>query len=130
MNQTELGEKIGVTYQQLQKYETGANRMGAGRLAAIASALDVPITFFLDQLEARTEPLGEEDAIVLALQDPITVELVRAITAVHDPALKRCVLEGFVTLTLRPPFGCGKNGGIADFSRIHLPAISTRSYLT
>ena len=93
MNQTELGEKIGVTYQQLQKYETGANRMGAGRLAAVATALDVPITYFLDQPEARTESLGEEDAIVLALRDPETVELVRAISAVYDPALKRRVVE-------------------------------------
>jgi len=93
MRQTNLGEKIGVTFQQLQKYEQGANRIGAGRLAAIATALNVPITFFFDQAEAGSGSLGEEDAVVLALQDPVTVELVRAFAAVSDPIQRRRVLE-------------------------------------
>ena len=93
MSQTELGEKIGVTFQQVQKYELGTNRIGAGRLASIAGALDVPITFLLDQPGSGDGLPGEEDAIALALRDPETVELVRAFSAVKGPALKRHVVE-------------------------------------
>src|SRR5256884_8569605 len=48
LSQTELADKIGVTFQQVQKYEKGVNRIGAGRLQRITEALDVPITFFFD----------------------------------------------------------------------------------
>src|SRR5881227_4132536 len=48
LSQTELADKIGVTFQQVQKYEKGVNRIGAGRLQRISEALDVPITFFFD----------------------------------------------------------------------------------
>src|SRR4051795_8296778 len=50
LSQTELGQRLGVTFQQIQKYEKGANRVGAGRLQRIAEVLDVPITFFYDGL--------------------------------------------------------------------------------
>src|SRR3954464_14693825 len=46
LSQTELADKIGVTFQQVQKYEKGVNRIGAGRLQRISEALEVPITFF------------------------------------------------------------------------------------
>ena len=48
MSQTELGRKIDVTFQQVQKYENGTNRVGSGRLFKIASSLDVPITAFFE----------------------------------------------------------------------------------
>ena len=48
LSQTELADKIGVTFQQVQKYEKGVNRIGAGRLQRISEALEVPITFFFD----------------------------------------------------------------------------------
>src|SRR5881227_2312776 len=47
-SQTELADRIGVTFQQVQKYEKGVNRIGAGRLQRISEALEVPITFFFD----------------------------------------------------------------------------------
>ena len=46
LSQTELGERIGVTFQQVQKYEKGTNRIGAGRLSRIAQALEVPVAYF------------------------------------------------------------------------------------
>src|SRR5919198_5422244 len=46
LSQTELAERIGVTFQQVQKYEKGVNRIGAGRLQRISEALEVPISFF------------------------------------------------------------------------------------
>ena len=48
LSQTDLANGIGVTFQQVQKYEKGVNRIGAGRLQRISEALDVPITFFFD----------------------------------------------------------------------------------
>ena len=48
LSQTELADGIGVTFQQVQKYEKGVNRIGAGRLQRISEALEVPITFFFD----------------------------------------------------------------------------------
>src|SRR5260370_31061794 len=46
MSQTELGNRVGITFQQIQKYEKGVNRVGAGRLARIADVLSVPVSFF------------------------------------------------------------------------------------
>ena len=48
MSQSELGEKLGVTFQQVQKYEKGTNRVGASRLQNIASILNVPVSFFFE----------------------------------------------------------------------------------
>jgi len=50
MSQERLGEKLGLTFQQVQKYEKGANRMGASRLFTIASILDVPVEFFFEDM--------------------------------------------------------------------------------
>ena len=93
MSQTKLGEKIGVVFQQVQRYETGASRISAGRLASIASALGVPITFFFDGLNSAADSAGKEDALMIALRDEMTVELVKAFAAVPDPALRRCVVD-------------------------------------
>ena len=93
MSQTELGEKIGVTFQQIQKYELGANRVGAGRLASVATALGVPLTFFFEEMTSALDSAGAEDAISGALRDRVTVELVRAFAAVRDPLLRRRVVE-------------------------------------
>jgi transcriptional regulator with XRE-family HTH domain len=48
LSQVELGDRIGITFQQIQKYEKGISRIGAGRLQRIADTLEVPITFFFD----------------------------------------------------------------------------------
>lgn len=99
MSQAELGERIGVTFQQVQKYELGTNRMGAGRLAAVANALGVPITFFFDETTSTAGAPGEEDVIVLALRDPETVALIEAFAAVADPTMKRRILDFVRALT-------------------------------
>lgn len=53
MSQQRLGEQIGVTYQQIQKYENGSDRIGAGRLHQVAIAVDQPIEFFFNQAEEQ-----------------------------------------------------------------------------
>ncbi|WP_273791590.1 helix-turn-helix transcriptional regulator [Bartonella sp. CM31XJBT] len=53
ISQTELGKKLGVSFQQIQKYENGSNRVGAGRLQEIADILDVPISFFYTDISQK-----------------------------------------------------------------------------
>ena len=53
MSQEKLGENLGITFQQIQKYEKGTNRVGASRLQAIASILDVPVSFFFEDAPGR-----------------------------------------------------------------------------
>jgi transcriptional regulator with XRE-family HTH domain len=56
MSQTALGATLGISFQQVQKYETGSNRIGAGRLQQIADALRVPALFFFEELPDPNEP--------------------------------------------------------------------------
>ncbi len=55
ISQTKLGDAVGVSFQQLQKYEKGANRMGASRLHEISKILDVPVSFFFDDMPEELE---------------------------------------------------------------------------
>ncbi len=99
-----LAKAIGVTYQQLQKYESGFNRVGASRLFNLSRVLDVPISFFFEDLspaaagggKRRTRGLSEAPAAALepdSLSKPETVELVRAYYQVTDPGLRKRVLD-------------------------------------
>ncbi|UTO28135.1 helix-turn-helix domain-containing protein [Bartonella harrusi] len=55
ISQKQLGNQLGITFQQIQKYETGFNRVGAGRLQEIANILDVPISFFYTEISTKTK---------------------------------------------------------------------------
>jgi transcriptional regulator with XRE-family HTH domain len=69
MSQEKLGEKMNITFQQIQKYEKGTNRIGAGRLFELARILDVPVGYFFDEknTDARTmESLASKEAIDVA----------------------------------------------------------------
>ena len=69
LSQTELASRVGVTFQQLQKYETGVNRIGAGRLQRISEALEVPITFFFDSTpHAGRLPSNAQDSVFQFMQ--------------------------------------------------------------
>lgn len=57
LSRQQLAEKIGVTHQQLQKYEKGTNRISAGRLAAIAKSLKKPVSFFFEGIDSDTDVL-------------------------------------------------------------------------
>ena len=56
LSQSELGKALGLSFQQMQKYERGANTIGAGQLCGIARALDVPVSFFYDGLDGVSVP--------------------------------------------------------------------------
>ena len=80
LTQQQLAESVGIRFQQVQKYECGANRVSASRLFELAEALDVPVQYFYEGLDMRGEsasPEGEELAPDILSQKE-TVDLVRA----------------------------------------------------
>lgn len=101
MSQEKLGEAIGLTFQQVQKYERGANRIGASRLFELSRVLDVPVSFFFDDMPSETamrssrSHAGEDDAPIDL--DPMakreTLELVRAYYRIGESGVRKKVFE-------------------------------------
>ena len=103
MSQEKLGEALGLTFQQVQKYERGANRVGASRLYDLSRVLDVPVSYFFDDMNDETmaasprhmvratEDPPESEEAILAQRE--TLELVRAYTRIKDPNVRRQVQE-------------------------------------
>ena len=90
LSQTVLGQAIGVSFQQVQKYEKGRNRIGAGRLQAIADTLQVPVeTFFAGQAEID----DGETAASTFFSDPKVMEPVMAFTSIFDETTRNSVLS-------------------------------------
>ncbi len=86
MTQHQLAEQVGIKFQQIQKYETGANRISASRLWDIADALRVTVGFFYEGLEADTDA-GPQDGDLLA--DKEALELVRSYYAIPENQRRR-----------------------------------------
>ena len=82
MTQQQLAGHVGIKYQQIQKYETGMNRVSASRLWEIAAALEVPVAYFFEGLEGGVEPSGTLPGDVLA--DKEALELVRSYYAIPE----------------------------------------------
>jgi transcriptional regulator with XRE-family HTH domain len=66
ISQTALGEGLGITFQQVQKYERGANRISASKLYEIGKELGVPVSYFFDALEQTDKPALSEHELILA----------------------------------------------------------------
>ncbi|CAA7618279.1 helix-turn-helix domain-containing protein [Magnetospirillum sp. UT-4] len=94
MSQTELAKAVGLTFQQVQKYESGANRISASRLYHIAEALDVPVSFFFDDMPRNSGGLGEDPAPPL-LPDygREGLEMMRNYRRIDDEYIRRGVYE-------------------------------------
>jgi transcriptional regulator with XRE-family HTH domain len=107
MSQERLGEALGLTFQQVQKYERGVNRVGASRLFDLSRVLDVPISFFFDDMpdslsssfggQAGRRSAGFPDAPEGFGDDTLnrreTLELVRAYYRITDPAIRKRVFD-------------------------------------
>ena len=99
MNQATLGNGLGLTFQQVQKYEIGANRVSASRLSAMADFLRVPISYFFGDLPAAgTEVSAEDKAGREQFELPETIKLVRLYYAIPDPTVRRQFLEMVKTI--------------------------------
>jgi transcriptional regulator with XRE-family HTH domain len=112
MSQEKLGELLGLTFQQVQKYEKGANRIGASRLFDISSILGVPVSYFFDDLPSTDAAMVRKTNGTAAATDvdagPYMMEfvssaegfqLVRAFTKITDPRVRKRMLELVKSLT-------------------------------
>jgi len=88
MTQQQLAEKVGIKFQQIQKYETGMNRISASRLWDISEALEVPISFFFEGLESSAKQ-SDEAAPADFMADKEALELVRSYYAIPETQRRR-----------------------------------------
>lgn len=99
MSQEKLGESLGITFQQIQKYEKGTNRVGASRLQAIASILSVPVSFFFEDApggDAGSAKGLAEDAttfVVDFLNSTEGIQLNRAFARISQPKVRRKIID-------------------------------------
>ena len=94
MSQEKLGDHLGLTFQQVQKYEKGINRIGAGRLFEIARILDVPIDFFYDGVGTPSDGVGEARAPVMEFVSSTEgLQLSLAFMKIKDPKVRKRVLD-------------------------------------
>jgi hypothetical protein len=107
LSQERLGESLGLTFQQVQKYERGVNRVGASRLFDLSRVLDVPISFFFDDMpDSLSANFGgmpsRRQGGITETPDPFgddtlsrreTLELVRAYYRITDPSIRKRVFD-------------------------------------
>ncbi|WP_245986437.1 helix-turn-helix domain-containing protein [Azospirillum thermophilum] len=96
LSQTALGERVGVTFQQIQKYERGDNGIAASRLWQLAEVLDVPVGFFFDGMpaggrHAAADPVPDTPMPPLGRRE--TLELVKCYYRIKDPRVRRRVFD-------------------------------------
>ncbi len=106
MSQEKLGHALGLTFQQVQKYERGANRISASKLHDVSKILDVPISFFFENMPSGVRPIsGLSEAAAEPfeadqLQRRETIDLVRAYYRITDPQVRRRTLDLIKALSL------------------------------
>jgi transcriptional regulator with XRE-family HTH domain len=96
LSQTALANQLGVTFQQVQKYEKGVNRVGAGRLTRIAEVLGVPVATFFSGKEVLDSETGKESGAsspLKLLTVPGAFRLLRAYADIEDNNLRRSIVD-------------------------------------
>lgn len=98
LSQEKLAERLGITFQQVQKYEKGTNRIGASRLYQLARILEVPVSYFFPEPDAAQGAAGmSEDAAPDYVMDFVAssegIELNRAFAQIRDPKVRRRVID-------------------------------------
>lgn len=106
LSQKGLGERLGISFQQIQKYEKGANRISASRLMQIAAALDAPMDYFYRTLPGAAAVLRERPPDydpVPEIFTPDSIALLHAFARIRDPALRNHLLALARALSARTP---------------------------
>jgi transcriptional regulator with XRE-family HTH domain len=97
LSQEKLGDKLGITFQQIQKYEKGTNRVGASRLQAMATALDVPISYFFPDSTQGPQGAGLQEEGAAFMMDMMSsaegLDLSRAFVKIRSSKVRRKVVE-------------------------------------
>jgi len=90
MNQQTLANVLGLTFQQVQKYESGANRVSASRLSAMADKLGVAVGYFFAEFDTVSDTLTPEEQRFRDVRDrPETLDLIRYFYAIPDDEVRR-----------------------------------------
>jgi len=89
MTQQQLADKVGIKFQQIQKYETGMNRVSASRLWDIADALEVPVSFFFEGLSGEAPVTGAAAPATDLMADKEALALVRSYYAIPEAQRRR-----------------------------------------
>ena len=92
MSQEKLGDSLGITFQQVQKYEKGANRVGASRLQHIAEILNVPIPFFFEGSPGAIEDENRQESSTDFMNSKECVALAAAFSAIEDKRVRQSIL--------------------------------------
>jgi transcriptional regulator with XRE-family HTH domain len=109
MSQERLGEALGLTFQQIQKYEKGTNRIGASRIQQISEILQIPVSFLFEGAPgsaASVEGLGEAPSPAYVADFLATSEglaLIRAFTRIPDIKLRRAIVDMVELIGVNPP---------------------------
>lgn len=94
MSQEKLADALGLTFQQVQKYEKGTNRIGASRMQQISNILKVPVAFFFDGAPQPGKQLDQSrTAITRLLATPDGLALVTAFVKIKNPKVRRSVVQ-------------------------------------
>ncbi len=99
LSQEKLGDMLGLTFQQVQKYEKGVNRISAGRLFDVAKVLDVGINYFYQGAEEVSDLVSAglaedgDDSALAGMIDADAIDLVTAFQSIPDPRLRKSLLE-------------------------------------
>ncbi|CAK02394.1 transcriptional regulator [Bartonella tribocorum CIP 105476] len=83
MSQTTLGHALGVSFQQIQKYEKGLNRVSAGRLMQISDILNVPISFFYADIITKQQPPHHHDEVISSTEEYLLLKRFRTLTSIN-----------------------------------------------
>jgi len=92
-SQTELGRRIGVTFQQVQKYEKGTNRVGASRLSQIADVLSIPLVALFDGSPTATQHADREETPRALLANPHSLRLLQGFDRIGSDAARAALLQ-------------------------------------
>jgi transcriptional regulator with XRE-family HTH domain len=111
MSQEELGRSVGVTFQQVQKYERGTNRVGSSRLYELSKVLSVPVNYFFERLEDGAEAVGmAESGSEYSKRDAKeTATLLQAYFRIEDPAVRQKIIA-LMKAMAGPEHTLGKTG--------------------
>jgi transcriptional regulator with XRE-family HTH domain len=123
-----LGHQLGLTFQQIQKYERGANRIGASRLYDLSRVLDVPVSFFFDDMpeEIGRDPAGRDQA-GYDVTNRINLDLLRAFSGVQNPVVKTDILAFVRSVAGLQPALTVRVGAAAPANKAGTPRIERKS---
>jgi transcriptional regulator with XRE-family HTH domain len=90
LSQKALGDALGISYQQVQKYEKGVSRIGAGRLQQLAEVLNVPVSVFFDDTRHKTQ---DRDTVFAFLDTPYSLRLAEAFARMPDRPIRHRIVQ-------------------------------------